>query len=160
MSLVTTLPASPGGLLVVAGGVVAGQAIDVFLGLEIEAGILPAVADVATVAGGFVRGDRNAEVIDDGLFAQRLLGLGIQVFPFPVLGAVDLAGGLGVAFKAGLGDFRAGTEGFLQLLELCVVGGGGEFERFGSGPASPASTGPVAASQPAQQSASAARLNR
>jgi hypothetical protein len=76
---------------------VAGQAIDVFLGLEVEVGILPAVADVAAVAGGFVRGDRNAEVVDDGLLAQRLLGLGIEVFPFPVLGAVDLAGGLGVA---------------------------------------------------------------
>jgi hypothetical protein len=110
---------------------VAGQAIDVFLGLEIEAGILPAVADVAAVAGRFVRGDGNAEVIDDGFLAQRLLGIGIEVFPFPVLGAVDLAGGLGVAGEAGLGHFGAGVEGLLQFLELGVVGGGGELERLG-----------------------------
>ena len=47
-----------------------------------------------------------------------------------MLGAVDLARGLGVAFQAGLGDLGPGIEGLLQLLELGVIGSGGELERF------------------------------
>jgi hypothetical protein len=64
----------PGGFLVVAGGVVAHHAVHVLFGLEVKAGVFPAVADVAAVAGGLVGGDRDAEVVDDVLLAQQLVG--------------------------------------------------------------------------------------
>jgi hypothetical protein len=41
-----------------------------------------------------------------------------------VLGFLHLPGRLGVAGEAGLGDFRAAGEGFLEDVELGVVGGG------------------------------------
>jgi hypothetical protein len=108
----------------------AGQAIDVLFRFEVEVGVLPAVADVATGAGRVVRGDGNAEVVEDGLLAQRLLGVGIEVLPLPVLGAMDLAGGLGMAGEASLGHLGTGVELLLQFLEFGMVGGGGELERL------------------------------
>jgi hypothetical protein len=111
-----------GRLLVVARGVVADDAIDVLFLREIEVGVLPAVADVAGGAGSIVGGDGDAEVVEHLLLAQDLFGVRVHELPLPVLGAVDLAGGLGVAFEAGLGDLRTGVEGLLQLLEFGVVG--------------------------------------
>ena len=120
-----------GRLFVVAGGVVADHAVHVFFRLEVEAGVLPAVAHVAAVAGRFVGGHRDAKVVHHVLLAEQLVGIRVFVFPLPVLGAVDLTGRFGVAAQADPGEVGAAVEAALQLLELAVVGGGGELERFG-----------------------------
>ena len=111
-----------GGLGVLAGMVVAHQAVNVFFDAEVKFVVAPAVADMAAVAGRFVRTHRGAEVVDDVLLAQHLLGGGVDEFPLPVLGLVDLLGRLRVAAQAGLGHRGAGVKLPVQFLELAVVG--------------------------------------
>ena len=50
---------------ILAGGVVAGQAINIFFPLEIKFVALPAGADVAMAAGSFIRGCTHKKIIDD-----------------------------------------------------------------------------------------------
>jgi hypothetical protein len=120
-----------GGLLVLAGGVVAHQTIDVLLGREIEVLVVKPVADVAARTGLVIGRHGGAEIVDHVPLAERLPGAGIHVFPLPVLGLVDLPGGFGVAGQAGLGDLGARLERSLQLLELAVVSRGSEQRRIG-----------------------------
>jgi hypothetical protein len=77
-------------LAVGAGGVVADQAVHVVLGGEVELVVLPAVAHVAGGAELVVGGHGRAEVVDDVLLAQALLGLRIHELPGPVLGFLYL----------------------------------------------------------------------
>ena len=65
---------------------------------------------------------RDAEVVDDIFFAEPLLVLGIEEFPGPVLGLVDLFCRFGMAFDAGLRYVGARCKVFLQLLEFGVIG--------------------------------------
>ena len=44
---------------------------------------------MATGTGGVIRGNRNAKIVEYGFFAQRLACGGIQILPFPVLGAMN-----------------------------------------------------------------------
>jgi hypothetical protein len=116
-------------LAIGASRIVTGHAIDVFFRLEIEVGILPAVADMATGTEWEVRGDRDAEVVDHVLLAQPLLVFRVQEIPAPVFGLMHLFGCFGVATQANLGQFRTRAEGLLQLLELAVIRCCAHFDR-------------------------------
>ena len=50
---------------------------------------------------------RDTEVIDDIFFAEPLLVFGVEKFPGPVLGLMDLFCRFGMAFDAGLRYLRA-----------------------------------------------------
>src|SRR3990167_9252577 len=119
----TRLTTKPTGLGVLARLVMAGQAVDVFFHGEVKLVVLPAVADMATVAGCLIRLDRSAEIVDNMLLAQHLLGVWIDVFPFPVLRLVNLLGRLRMAAQAGLGHLRAGGELLIELFKLAVICG-------------------------------------
>ena len=64
---------------------------------------------------------RDAEVVDDILFSEPLLVLGVEEFPGPVLGFMDLLSCLGVTLDAGTGHIRAGFEIDLKLFEFSVI---------------------------------------
>ena len=64
---------------------------------------------------------RDAEVVDDILFAMPLLVLGIEELPGPVLGFMDLLSCLGVTLDTGTGHIRAGVEMDLKLFEFCMI---------------------------------------
>ena len=121
--LVGRMSGQPGDLAVGAGGVVANQAIDVFLRTEVEAVVLPAVAHVTGGAELVVGGYGRAEIVDDVLLAQALLGGRVEEFPGPVLALVHLLGGLGMAAQAGLGNLGTGFEVLLQRFEGTMIGG-------------------------------------
>ncbi len=98
------------------------ETIDVLLRGEIEAVVLPTVPDVAAGAAGQVGRRRDAEVVDDVFLAQFLAGDRVGERPGPVRRLVDLPGRFGVAFQAGSGDLRPGSEVALQLFIFLVVG--------------------------------------
>ena len=96
-------------LFVGAGGVVADQAIHLRGVGQIETGILPAVADVATGAARFVRPDGNAEVVDGidlpAVDAFSVNDLGGR--PGPVAGLHDVGRRLLMALQANFRRFGA-----------------------------------------------------
>ena len=100
------------------GGVMTGEAIDVFFGSEIKAIVLLPVADMAGGTGLYIGRRANAEIIDNIFLAKKLVGLGIFVFPGPVCRLMELFGGFGVAFQAGPGHLRAALEFPVKAIEL------------------------------------------
>ena len=64
---------------------------------------------------------RDAEVVDDILFAEPLLVLWVEEFPGPVFGFMNLLSCFGVTFDAGTGHIRAGVEMDLKLFEFSVI---------------------------------------
>jgi hypothetical protein len=64
---------------------------------------------------------RDTEIVQDIFLAQALLVVGIQKFPGPVLGFMDLFCRLGMALDADLCNVRSALEMTLQFLEFCVV---------------------------------------
>lgn len=106
-ALVHRVASQAGRLAVTAGGVVANHAVDVGLGFEIERVILPAVTDVAGGAVLPIRRGRDAEAVHHGFLADLLQRDRVEKLPGPVLGAVHLFGGLGVAGEAGFSDLGA-----------------------------------------------------
>ena len=103
------------------GSVMTHHAVDVFFRGEIIALVFPAEAYMASRAVGKIGLRRNAEVIQYVALAQALFVIGIKKFPGPVLGFMKLLGSLGMACDTGPGDFRAGFEILLQLLELGMI---------------------------------------
>src|SRR5690606_31388376 len=114
------------GDLLVAAGVVAGQAIDLVFGREVETVVLPAVAHMAGLAEGFVRLVADAEAVEHGFLAQLAAVYRVLVLPGPVAGGHHLLGGLGVTGQTGAGDLLAAGKWPLQFLELAVVRCGGQ----------------------------------
>ena len=110
-------------LAVCTGTVMAYKAINIFFRGKIEALVFPAITDMAGRAVGKIRLRRDAEVIQDISLANPLLVIGIEKFPGPVVGFMNLFGSFRVALEAGPGDFRAGLEILLQFLEFGVIGG-------------------------------------
>ncbi len=109
-----------------AGGVVTDQAINPALVTEVERGVLPAVADMATGAARLVAVNGDAEVVDDVLFAPvdgplpfYLLGEG----PGPVTGFHHRDRRIFVAFQAFFGDIHGGGKGTADSL-MRLVGTG------------------------------------
>ena len=113
----------PRQFLVGAGGVVTDDAVDVFLGGEIEALVAEAVTHVTGGAEPHVAGGGGAEIVDNMLFAKLLSGVRVEVVPGPVLGLVDLFGCLRVTGQTGFGHSRTIVEISLQCLELAVIRG-------------------------------------
>ena len=121
--LIDRVAGEAGVFAIAAGGVVAHQAVDVLLDREVVVRVLPAIADMAGGAVRIVRRDRDAEIVEDVLLAQPLLGVRVQELPGPMLGALHLLGRFGVAGQAGLGHVRPGRERPFELLEFGMIGG-------------------------------------
>ena len=109
-------------LLVTAGIVMAGQAVDVVLVGEVEILVGPAVTAVATGAARLVGQRRAAEIVGCPLLAQFLAGGRAARFPVPVDAFHHLVAGHVVTAQTGLGDFRSALEGAAQGLQLGVIG--------------------------------------
>jgi hypothetical protein len=56
---------------------------------------------------------------------QQLSGIGVLVFPTPMLGLVDLLGRIDVALQTGPGYLGTGFEFDLELFEFSMIGGRG-----------------------------------
>lgn len=104
-------------------GVMAGQAIDIFFGGEIEIPVLKAIAHMAGSAISLIAGNADTEIIDQRLFTDRLAGIRIKRFQGPVLGFHHLTSRFGMAAQAGPGNFRARFEILLQYFKLFVISG-------------------------------------
>jgi hypothetical protein len=106
-----------------AAGVMAGQAIDIFFGGEIEIPVFVAIAHMAGRAISLITGNADTEIIDQRLFTDHFAGIRIHRFQCPVLGFHHLASRFGMAAQAGPGDFRARFEILLQYFKLFVISG-------------------------------------
>ena len=108
-------------LVIGAGLLVADEAVDVLLVLEVEVCARPVVAGMTLRAHAFIAARIGAEIIDDVVLAENLARLGAFVFPGPVDGLHELVASLVVAGQAGLRDFGAIGERPLQRFKFAVI---------------------------------------
>jgi len=108
-------------LLVLAGGIVTNDAIDIIFRSEVELVVFPAITDMTGTTECLVGCYRGTEVINDILLTQFLLSRWVQKFPGPMLGTVYLLGCLSVTGETGLGDFRSAFKVLFQLFKLGMI---------------------------------------
>ncbi len=108
-------------LVIGAGLLMADQAVDVLLVLEIEVRVRPIVAGMALRAHAFIAARIGAEIVDEVVLAENLARFGVFVFPGPVDGLHELMAGFVVAGQAGLRNLGAVLEGAFQRFELAVI---------------------------------------
>ena len=114
--------AGGGKLAIGAGGIVAGQTIDILGFFEIETLILPAVAGMTAGAPAPVGDRRDSVVVQDMGLAEYPASVFIGRLPAPVQRLFDLFGGLVVTLETGSGNLRTTGERLVELREATVVG--------------------------------------
>ncbi len=102
-------------------GVVANEAIDLFLSREIECFVRPVETDMTAGAEWLVRRYGHERVVEHILHAQQLSGFLVLKIPGPVRGCMDLQGGLIMATEANLGYLWPRGKALFQHLELGVI---------------------------------------
>jgi hypothetical protein len=115
--------AGSGKLAIGAGGIVAGQAIDILGFFEVEIFILPTVAGMTAGAPAPVGDRRDSVVVQDMGLAEYPASIFIGGLPAAVQRLFDLFGGLVVTLETGSGNLRTTGKRLVELREATVVGG-------------------------------------